>query len=126
MEPQGNASQSPQQLGGAPTGETAPMNNKGKNTLMGILSYIGPLVIIPFFVAKEDPFVKFHIKQGLVLFIASIIVWVLGSMFYGLWMIFQIINLAILILAILGIVNVVRGEEKELPLVGQLSRYFSF
>ena len=34
---------------------------------MAVLSYIGPLVIVSYIVANNDPFVKFHIKQGLVL-----------------------------------------------------------
>jgi hypothetical protein len=44
------------------------------NKLMGILAYIGPLIIVSYLVAKDDPFVKFHIKQGLVLFVIEIAV----------------------------------------------------
>jgi len=94
---------------------------------MGILSYLGILVIIPLLVAKGDPFVKFHIKQGLVLLIIEIAMWfVVGVFLWQFWMFLQLINLATLVLAIIGIVNVVQGKEKELPLVGSLAHMLPF
>lgn len=102
---------------------------KQQNTLMGVLSYLGPLVIISYILARDVAFVKFHIKQGLVLLIIEVALWVLSSFFlmafYQLWMVYQIINLGLLILVVLGIVNVVQGKERELPLVGQFARYLT-
>ncbi len=97
-----------------------------KNTLMGVLAYIGPFVIIPFLTSKNDPFVKFHIKQGLVLFVIEILLWLLSMFMWPLWMIWQIINFATIILSIIGIINVSQGKEKELPLVGGYSKHFTF
>lgn len=98
-----------------------------KNIAMGVLAYLGPLVIVLYVTAKDDPFVKFHIKQGLVLLAIEVIVWALGVMgFWRLWMLLNLINLGTLILAIIGIINAVQGSEKELPLVGKFSRYFKF
>ena len=95
-------------------------------TLMGVLSYLGILIIIPFLMAKDDPFVKFHIKQGLLLVIVEIAVWVLGSSMWQLWMLLNLVNLATLVLSIIGIVNVVQGNQKELPLIGGLAKNFTF
>ena len=96
-----------------------------KNTLMAILAYIGPLVIVSYLTAKDDSFVKFHIKQGLVLFVIEVMVWFLGSsMFYQFWMLFNLINLATLVFSIIGIVNAVHGKEQELPFLGQFSKHF--
>ena len=97
-----------------------------QNKLMAVLAYIGPLVIVSYLVANKNPFVKFHIKQGLVLFAISIICWFLRMAVYSyaFWSILNIVNLAILVLAIIGIVNVVNGKEKELPVVGQFSKHF--
>ena len=96
-------------------------------TLMGVLSYIGPLVLIPLIVAKDDPFVKFHVKQGLVLLAIEIIVYILGMLFlWQVWVLLRLINLATLILSIIGIINVVQNREKALPLIGHLSSYFKF
>lgn len=110
---------------GAPQNAQVGMDAANKNMLMGILSYIGPLIIIPYIVAKDDPFVKFHIKQGLVLLVIEAVVWVLGTMLtWQLAMLIGIINLATIVLSIIGIVNVVQGKEKELPLVGTFSQHF--
>ena len=102
--------------------ETANANR----TFMGVLSYLGILVFIPFFTSKEDSFVKYHIKQGLVVFSIEVIIWIIGMMFYGFWMIANVLNLAVIVLSIVGIINVIGNKEKELPLVGQYSKYFTF
>jgi len=95
-------------------------------TLMGVLAYLGILVIIPFLMAKNNPFVKFHIKQGLLLVVIEIIVWLLGGMFlYMFWPILQIINLITLVFAIIGIVNVVNHKESELPIIGSWAHIFN-
>jgi len=100
----------------------APVDN---TTLMGILAYLGPLVLIPYLTAKNDPFVKFHIKQGLVLVAIEIVLMILSSMIWGIPGLFQLLNLGLIILSILGIVNVTQKKETELPLVGQFSKYFN-
>ena len=110
----------------APGASTQPMGDAHKNTLMGVLAYVGPLIIVSYLVAKDDSFVKFHMRQGAILFAAEIIVWIIGMFMWQLWMILNIVDLGILILAIVGIVNVVQGAEKELPLVGGLSKYFEW
>ena len=108
-----------------PTAST-PINAGKKNVLMGILAYIGPLIIVSYLVAKDDPFVKFHIKQALVLIVIEAAVWVLGMIMSPLWMLGQFINLAALILAIIGIVNAAQGQEKNLPIVGEYASHFRF
>jgi uncharacterized membrane protein len=99
---------------------------KVNRTLMGVLAYLGILIIIPFLMAKDDPFVKFHLKQGLLLVIAEIAVWALGTMLWSMWMLLQLVDLIALILAIIGIVNVVQGKEQELPFIGSLAKKFTF
>lgn len=99
---------------------------EGKNVLMAILAYIGPLVIISYVAAKDDPFVKFHIKQGLVLFVIEVAVWVLGMMMWRVWPILSIINFATFVLSVVGIVHAMKEKEEELPIVGRFSKYFLF
>jgi uncharacterized membrane protein len=95
-----------------------------KNTLMGVLSYLGPLVIIPLVTSKNDAFVKFHIKQGLVLLVIEVAIYVYTMFAWHFWPLYQLINLGTLILSIVGIVNVIQGTEKELPLVGSFATNF--
>ena len=61
------------------TQETPTVN---QDTVMGILCYLGPLVLVPFLTKKEDPFVAFHVKQGLVLFALEVILWLISSYLY--------------------------------------------
>ena len=42
-----------------------------KNKLMAVLAYI--IFLIPLLAAKDSPFAKYHTNQGLVLFLAAII-----------------------------------------------------
>ncbi len=99
----------------------------GNRTLMAVLSYIGPLIIVSFVLAKNDSFVKFHIKQGTVLIAIEIVVWILGMVFMSsVYMLLNLVNLATLVLSIIGIVYAVQGKEKELPVVGGFSKYFTF
>lgn len=73
---------------------------------------------------KEDKYSLYYAKQGLILGIAWIIVSVLVTIlglfmhFYGLWTISMILNLALLLLWILGIVYSLSGEMKAIPLIG--------
>ena len=97
-------------------------------TLFGVLCYLGPLVIIPLLTKSDDHFLKFHAKQGLVLLIAEIISSILlkGMFMWLFFPIYQIISIAAVVLSIMGIVNVVQGREKELPLIGGIAHYLKF
>ena len=106
--------------------DTQTTNGSSDKTLMGILAYLGPLVVVSYLVAKNDPFVKFHIKQGLVLLVGEIGLWFFGMLIWPLIPLIGLVNLAILVLVVIGIVNVVQGHQKELPLVGSFSKHFNF
>ncbi len=110
----------------APQAAPAPAAEAPKlNTTMALLAYIGPLVIVSYLTAKDDAFVKYHIKQGLVLFVAEIALWIIGTMVYMLWPVINVVHVAIVILAIVGIINAVNGKQKELPFVGKLGANFN-
>jgi len=96
------------------------------NVLMGILAYIGPLIVVSYLVAKDDPFVKFHIKQGLLLVIVEVTVWMLMMTLWILFPLLQLVNLGVLILAIVGIVHAAKSEKKELPFIGHYAKNFKF
>ena len=89
------------------------------NKVIAILSYIGVLCLIPLLMKKDDKFVFFHAKQGLVLFIAEIITYFILMIPILGWIIAPIASLIWLALSIIGIVNVLGGEMKELPILGK-------
>ena len=113
--------------------ETSPLTHKeagvvtDNTTLMSILAYVGILVVVPFLMAKENPVVKFHIRQGLVLVTIEMVVFVGSEIMWGhlLAPLFALINLATFILSIVGIVNVLQKKEVELPFVGTYAKHFT-
>ena len=85
---------------------------------MAILAYFGILVLIPLFAAKESKFARFHVNQGLILLICSVVTFVIGKI-PGLGFLVWILDIAILVYAIIGIVNAAKGQAKELPYIGK-------
>ncbi len=103
-----------------PAAAPAAADDASSNKVMGILAYLGVLVLIPLFLAKDSKFARFHVNQGLILFICSIVVYVIGLILpSSLMFLVRILDLAILVLAIIGIYNVVKGQTKELPYIGK-------
>lgn len=109
----------------APVAAEPAKNNDAANneTVMGVLCYLGPLVIIPFLMAKDNAFVKFHIKQGLVLVAIWFITYIIQETVlpWRYWEIVGFINLGITILSIVGIVYVLQHKETKIPVVGSLA-----
>ena len=99
-------------------------NHNDKKTLLALLAYIGPLVIISYALGKDDPFVKFHTKQGLVVFSIEVLAWIIMGIIPYIWILWKIVHLGVIILSIIGVVNAVQGKVKELPLVGHLAKHF--
>ncbi len=91
------------------------------NRVMAILAYIGILVLIPLFAskAKESPFVKYHTNQGLLLFIFHFIASALGAIPYLGGLLAAAANVLWIIMLVFGIINVLNGKAKELPVIGK-------
>jgi len=88
--------------------------NKG----LTFLAYLGPLVLVPLFAAKDSRFARFHSNQGLVLFIAEIIVGVIGVIPVVGTIVSGLLSIGTFVLFILGMINVGNGQAKTLPLIG--------
>ncbi len=95
-----------------------------KNTGMAVVAYI--LFFVPLLTdAKDDPFVKYHVKQGLTLFIAWFAVSVV-SMVPPILFVSPLLHLGMFILLIIGIMHALNGKEEELPVIGQFAKNFTF
>jgi len=91
-----------------------------KNKIMGVLAYLGILVLVPLLSAKDSPFAQYHANQGLVLLIAGLIVGAASAFpIIGWFIVGPIGGILLFILAIMGIINAANGEMKPLPLIGQ-------
>lgn len=87
--------------------------------LYGALSYVSILIIVPAIAGRKDPFVAFHLNQGLILLIANIIFGCL-SFLPGLTVAGDLLNCAVLILALAGFISALHGKAKELPIIGKI------
>jgi len=87
-----------------------------KNKGYAVLSYIGILVLIPILAAKDSKFARFHANQGLVLCLLGIIIFALANFIS----IIGILDVAVLVFAIMGIVYAAQGQAKDLPLIGSI------
>lgn len=98
-------------------------DEKADNTLMGVLSYLSILVLIPLILRKESDFVRFHANQGLILFIGEVILGILTSVFSWvpvLPIVLGLLNIVFFVFSIIGIINVVNEKKEELPLIGKI------
>lgn len=103
-----------------------------QSKIVSLFSYLGILFLVPLLAKPESRFAKFHVNQGLVLFLTDLICFVaagilslilllipvVGAFVSGL--IYAAVSVILLILMILGIVNAVTGKAKELPIIGKI------
>lgn len=85
------------------------------NKDIAALGYVWILSVFVFFARKDSPFVRFHARQGIVLFVLSLLVWAVP--FIG-----RYLELLILALAVIGFLNAAQGLWRELPLIGAVAR----
>lgn len=89
-----------------------------KENIFSIISYVGVLCLVPILMKKEDPFTKFHARQGLMLFIIEIGLMIIGIIPFLGAVISQIGMLACLVVSIMGIIKVLKAEQWKIPYVG--------
>lgn len=110
--------------------ESAPQVKSGAddNKGMAAISYLGILVLIPLLTKKDDPFVKFHVQQGLALLVAGVVwgfAWIILAFIPILgWLIAMAGWVILVVLMVMGIINAVNGEEKPLPILGNFAKAF--
>ncbi len=86
--------------------------------VMAIMSYLGVLSLVPLVVNKKDPYVYFHARQGVILWmwevlaIYTLLLPTVGKMF------FKFSSVACLVLSVVGIISVLLGRAWKFPLVG--------
>ncbi len=96
----------------------------GESKVWAFLAYLLGIVgfILVLLIKKTDRFAMYHAKQSLVLFITYIAVWIISAItgfipFLGRFVSF-ILWIVVFVLWIIGMINALKGEEKQLPLIG--------
>lgn len=97
-----------------------------EDRLLAAVAYFGVTCVLPLALRPKSAFAQHHGKQGLVLLIVGIGLWVvnvipvLGQLvwFFG--------TIGVVILGILGIINALGGQMWEMPLLGKYAKMFKF
>ncbi len=106
-----------------------------KGKACAILSYF--LVGIIWYFADENmrknSYAKFHAKQGLVFFVAWVALWIIEMILIFIpiigWLllfVLWIVWIALFVLWIIGLISAINGKEKEVPVIGQFAKNFTF
>lgn len=90
------------------------------------LSYLGILFLIPLLTKKENKFCKFHVKQGIVLLIAWIILSVILVIPILGWIVGFLGYIFMMIMMIMGIVQSATGKYWKMPVLGGFAEKFNF
>ena len=122
---------------GAPIQNKAPQPQAQNNNsdvdsgkVCAILSYLF-IGIVWYFIdenMKKNTFAKFHVKQSLVLLVVSIILQIIGTIIpiIGWFLILPLAGIFGLVWMLIGIINALNGQTKELPIIGKYSTKFNF
>jgi uncharacterized membrane protein len=89
-----------------------------ENRQVAALSYIWVLVLVPLLTKRDSEFAQFHAKQGLILFIIEI----LAGFVFWIPIIGQLIALALLIVAVMGVYKSLNGEWWKMPYIYEWSK----
>ncbi|MBQ6469960.1 MAG: hypothetical protein IJJ50_07930 [Lachnospiraceae bacterium] len=100
-----------------------------RNKGISVLSYLGLLLLIPYLARKDSPYARFHVNQGLVLFLTEAVYNLVIRVIRGIFghtilspivSILGILDIVFVVLMIIGIVNAASGRAKELPVIGKI------
>lgn len=86
----------------------------------GIIAYLTIIGWIIAYVAGDKEGAKFHLNQGLVLAILSIVGSLIGYIPLIGTIVSWVISIFVLVCVILGIIAAAKEEDKELPLIGSI------
>lgn len=94
----------------------------------GLLCYLaGPVTGIVFLLLeKKNKFIRFHAMQSTIVFGGLLVLkWTLGFLLFASWqfhsLIYNLINIVIVVLWVVLMVKAYQGEKYKLPVVGELA-----
>ncbi|MBU1130793.1 hypothetical protein KJ840_01535 [Patescibacteria group bacterium] len=89
-----------------------------ENKMLAAIGYVWILCLIPLFLKRDSKFAQFHAKQGLILFVLELIGWLIFWIPLIGWLLF----VAVIILAVMGIMNAIQGRYWEMPVLGKYAK----
>ena len=104
------------------TAQTALEDIDTSSKIWAATSYLWVLCFLPLFFKRDDDYVLFHARQGLLLFVGwcfFLLVSVSPILGHPLW---HLGNLLVLILNAVGVYHAVSGRRASLPLIGNAAK----
>ncbi len=86
-----------------------------KNKDMAAVGYLWILSIPIYMTRKDSPFIQYHSKQGIVLFLVSIPLWFIP-------VIGHLLELIVLVGMVIGFLNAIQGHYYDVPVIGALAK----
>jgi len=104
--------------------ETQQLNSKdaADNKVIAAIGYIGILCLIPLLLKKDSKFAQFHARQGLVLFIAEIVVSFVNIIPLLGPMIWFAASVVFFVVSIIGLIKALKGEYWKLPFLHEYAK----
>jgi uncharacterized membrane protein len=94
--------------------------------LLGAIAYLGVFCLIPLIIKSKNDFIRFHARQGLILFLAEIIfTLILIIPFFG-WLISLLGWFVCGLVSITAIIKTLQGKSWKIPVLNKFSYKINF
>ena len=102
--------------------ETSSKAPTQEEKLYSAIGYLGILCVVPLILKRKSAFAQHHGKQGLVILVAWIVLWV-GNIIPILGQIVWMLgSLALFVLILLGMINSLHGKMWVMPVLGKYAK----
>lgn len=93
-----------------------------QNRLVAALSWLWVLSVVILLMKKDSPYVQFHARQSFLVFVLSMLLWVVFAFFGPFRWFFQwLLQAGVFVLVVVGFVQALRGRWWTVPLIGPLA-----
>lgn len=97
------------------SGETQEQKDIRLNKDVAAFSYIWIMSVVIYAARKDSPFIRFHAKQGIVLFLFSVVIAIIP-------VIGKYLMLLVVAGMLMGFIHAAQGHRQDVPFIGKLSR----
>ncbi len=102
--------------------EKKSIKSASTGNVYAILAYLWVLCLVPVLMKRDDEFVRFHARQGLMLFIIEVGVGIISIIpFFG-PLIYKLGILVLGLISLIAITQVLMGNKWEIPIIGEWAR----
>lgn len=90
--------------------------------LAAALGWLWVLSVVVLILKRESAFARFHARQGFLVFLVSVLLWVVLAFFGPVgWLLLWLVRLVAFGVIVFGFTQAIRGRRWEVPLLGPLA-----